>query len=97
MAGRGNPNPNEGEDTGDERLDIMGGPGAYWFAGSFKGHFQRRYANATGGSVKIEVWTSDQGFAAEERYICKEIQVVIRAARFFAEFGDFDPSVTWEN
>jgi hypothetical protein len=87
----------EGQDTAEDRFEIMGGPGAYWLAGSFKGYFQRRYVNPSGGSKEVAVWTSDQGFADEERHICKEIEIVLRAARYFADHADFDPAVTWED
>ena len=42
------------------------------------------------------VWTSDQGFGDAERHICRDIEVAVRAARYYAETGGFDPSVLWE-
>jgi hypothetical protein len=81
----------------DERLDVMGGEGAYWVAGLFGGYFQRRFVNLAGGGDKVRVWTSDQGFADEERFICKDVELVLKVARYFAEHGDFDPSVSWED
>jgi hypothetical protein len=86
----------EGEDMGDDRFEVMGGPGAYWIADSFGGYCQRRYVNPDGGSNEIDVWTSDQGFADEGRYICKDVDVVIGAAKYFVNHGDFDTSITWE-
>ncbi len=94
--------------TDYDRLEIMGGQGAYrpqwdpsgepafWVAGSFKGYQQRRLLNPNGGNQEIAVWTSDQGFADEDRFVCRDLRVVLQVARYFAEVGDFDPSVAWE-
>ena len=80
-----------------EVFEVMGGEGVYWDAGSFDGYFQRRYLNPEGGKKDITVWTSDQGFGAAEKHICRDIEVVLRAARYYAEHGGFDPSVSWES
>jgi hypothetical protein len=79
----------------DERLEVMGGAGAYWVAGSFGGYFQRRMVNPKGGDEEVRVWTSDQGFADQGQFVCEDIEIVVRVARYFAEHGDFDPSVPW--
>ena len=65
-------------------------------AGSFDGYFQRRFLNPEGGDEDVLVWTSDQGFGDAARHICRDIEVVLRAARYYAENGGFDPAVTWE-
>src|SRR5215831_6892982 len=75
-----------------EVFEVMGGEGVFWFAGSLGGYFQRRFLNPRGGDDAVVVWTSDQGFGAAERHICRDIEVVLRAARYYAERGDFDPS-----
>lgn len=81
----------------EERLEVMGGNGAYWVAGTFDGYFQRRLVNPHGGSAEIPVWTSDQGFSDEERFVVGDVELVLRVARYFAEHGDFDPFVPWED
>lgn len=86
---------NEAEDD-DERLEIIGGGGDYWLAGNVDGHWQRRLQNPDGGSERVRVWTSDQGFSDEERHICHDLHRVLRAARYFFEHGGFDPSLDWE-
>jgi hypothetical protein len=80
----------------DEQLEIMGGEGRFWVAASIKGYTQRRLTNPSGGTEEIDVWTSDQGFADEERFISYDIDEVLRVTRHFAEHADFDPTVTWE-
>jgi len=80
---------------GEEEFQILGGPGSYWFAVCTGGN-QRRYFNPARGSEEIAVWTSDQGFADEARFICDDVEIVLKAARHYAETGDFDPTISWE-
>jgi Immunity protein Imm1 len=80
-----------------EVFEVMGGEGVYWIAGSLDGYFQRRFLNPEGGDEDVVVWTSDQGFGAADRHICRDVEVVLRAARYYAEHGGFDPSVSWES
>jgi len=87
----------ETQEDEDERLEIMGGEGDYWVAGTFDGYFQRRFVNPDGGDDEIAVWTSDQGFGDAARYICHDVDVVVRVARYFFDHREFDPSVAWEN
>ena len=75
----------------------MGSQGDYWVAGTFDGYFQRRLVNRDGGDEEIQVWTSDQGFADEGRYICHDVEMVVRVARYFFDHRDFDPGVAWED
>jgi hypothetical protein len=76
-------------------FEIMGGNGAWWLAGTFDGYFQRRLDYPEQGEAEVAVWTSDQGFADAERHICHDVEVAIRAARYFYDHGDFDPSLKW--
>jgi hypothetical protein len=80
-----------------EVFEVMGGEGVYWFAGSFDGYYQRRFLNPAGGDDDVVLWTSDQGFGDAELHICRDVEVVLQAARYYAERGGFDPSVTWES
>ena len=79
-----------------KRVEVMGGDGAYWLAGTFGGYFQRRLDYPERGEQAVEVWTSDQGFADTERHVCRDVEAAIRAARYYAERGGFDPSLRWE-
>jgi hypothetical protein len=82
-------------DGSSECLEVMGGEGAWWVAGTFAGYFQRRIDYPERGEQEVEVWTSDQGFADAERHICRDLETVVRAARHYAEHGGFDPSLEW--
>jgi hypothetical protein len=79
-----------------EVFEVMGGKGVYWLAGSFDGYFQRRFVNPAAGDDEVIVWTSDQGFGDTDRHICRDIDIVLRVVRHYAEKGAFDPSVLWE-
>ena len=80
----------------EERLEVMGGDGDYWIAGSFNGYSQRRLMNRRGSDAEVQVWKSDQGYADADRHICHDAEVVLRIARYFFDHADFDPSVEWE-
>ena len=93
----------ETEDEADQSIDgtgqlleVMGGNGVYWLAGSFEGYFQRRLDYPEQGDGEVDVWTSDQGFADSKRHTCSDIEAVLHAARYYYEHGGFDPSVQWE-
>ena len=87
----------EHELSGDyDAFEVMGGEGVWWLAGTFGGYFQRRLDYPERGELEIAVWTSDQGFADAERHICRDLEAIVRAARYFAEHGGFDPSFRWE-
>ena len=76
-------------------LEVMGGEGVWWLAGSFGGYFQRRLDYPERGEEEVTVWTSDQGYSDAERHMCRDLGVVIRAARYYADHGDFDPALRW--
>ena len=74
---------------------VMGGQGAFIFSVFLDG-VERRYLNPNGGDHSIPVWVSDQGYEAEERYVCFDINVVLKATRYFFENGGLYPELTWE-
>jgi mannose-6-phosphate isomerase-like protein (cupin superfamily) len=79
----------------DEVFQVMGGRGAYWVAGNVDGSFERRLHFPEQGGEEVEVWESDQGYAAPARHVCFDVEAVLRAARYYAERGGFDPHFTW--
>jgi hypothetical protein len=79
-----------------QSLEILGGERAYWLAASVEGYFQRRLYFPDKGSEEVRVWTSDQGFADEARFVTDDIGTALQAARYFFEHGSFDPSLPWE-
>ncbi len=95
------PTEDEQAHVGDgsrECLQIMGGEGVYWLAVCVEGGFcQHRLIHADAGDEEIEVWTSDQGFADAARHICRDAEIVVRAAKYYAQSGKFDPTLSWEN
>jgi hypothetical protein len=84
------------EVVNDQQLEIMGGRGAYWVAGTIGDYYQRRLHDPNRGQERVRVWTSDQGFAESAMYLCSDVEVVLRAARYFCEHGDLDPGLPWE-
>ena len=85
------------EQTDDNYMTVMGGNGAYWLSISVDGLDQRRVSFPDQGSDEVQVWTSDQGFSDEQRHICFDIEIVLKAAKFFADTADFDPTLPWES
>ncbi len=80
-------------------LNIIGGKGEYGLTGFDERHHERfrfRDPSRPKGSDRIEIWTSDQGAAFQATYLCNDLAVVLRIAKHFAETGNLDPSVIWE-
>jgi hypothetical protein len=85
-------------DEFSERLEVLRGAGVYWLAGTFGGYIQRKVLDPPCGREEVEVYPrrKEMGFAAAERNLTRDVEVVLRAARYYAERGAFDPSVSWE-
>ena len=51
-----------------------------------------------GGPEEVELYPPriEQGFGAPARHVTGDVGLVLRAARHYAERGEFDPSVPWE-
>jgi hypothetical protein len=79
-----------------EALTLLGGAGDYWIAITAAGYFQRRYVDPSGDARLVELWTSDQGFSDEARFVCRDLGIVRRIVRYYAETGGFDPGASWE-
>ncbi len=77
-------------------FEIMGGSGDYWMAYSCEEFQQGRYFGPEQGDAVIDVWTSDQGFSAENRFICHDLNRVIAAAAYFYDHGQPAPFIPWE-
>jgi hypothetical protein len=78
-----------------EWFTVIGGNGEYWFAATVAGQWEKRFLNPVGNDQRVELWTSDQGFSAPDKEVCRDLEVVLRAARFYAENCDYDPSIPW--
>ena len=81
---------------GEDCLSVLGGPKGYAIsvADSEGGWLQYCDPRHTGGDVPV--WTSDQGYYPKERYVTYDVELVLRVARHYAEGGQRDPSVQWE-
>jgi hypothetical protein len=85
-------------DEFSERLEVLGGASFYWLAGTFGGYFQRRLLGPTAGSEEVELYGRriEMGFGAPARNVTADTELVLRAARYYVEHGEFDPSASWE-
>ena len=87
----------ETENSTVDCLTIMGGDGVYWLALSAGRYDQLRLFDPNKGSHEIDVWTSDQGFADEEKPVTYDRELVLRIARHFGETGEPLPEGVWES
>ena len=77
-------------------LNIMGGNGSYCVDGATPSDGRRRLVMSNHSRVKrVDVWLSDQGYATEEIFVCKDIETVVRVARHFCVHRRLDPSAEW--
>jgi hypothetical protein len=87
----------EDEDATVDCLTVMGGKGVFWLALTAGKYDQLRLFDPNKGSEEVEVWTSDQGFADEERYVTYDLDLVMRVAKHFGETGEPLPGAGWES
>jgi len=87
----------EDEDASVDCLTIMGGEGVYWLALTAGKYDQLRLYDPTKSSEEIQLWTSDQGFADEEKYVTYDRELVLRIAKYFGDTGEPLPEAGWEN
>ncbi len=87
----------EDEDASVDCLTVMGGDGIYWLGLTAGKYDQLRLLDPDKGTEEVELWTSDQGFADEERYITRDLDLVLSAAKHFGETGEPLPDATWES
>ena len=81
---------------GEDCFSVLGGPNGYAITSEVKelGWVQYCDPSHTGGPV--DVWTSDQGFYPDERYVTYDVELVVGLTRYYAEHGRLDPSVQWD-
>jgi hypothetical protein len=76
-------------------LTIMGGVGVYWAALSAGKYDQLLLFDPDKSSNVVELWTSDQGFGDYEFHVT-DIELVLRVAKHFADTGEPQLDVTWD-
>jgi hypothetical protein len=80
-------------------LDVIGGKGEYGLSGhDGRWHDRWRFRDPSrpNGPELIDIWVTDQGAAFEETYLCNDLSLVLRVCKHFAELGQLDTSVVWE-
>jgi hypothetical protein len=75
------------EGRGD--LDVFGGRGRYAIECRLAGEPERCYCDESkaNGEERVRIWESNQGAYVEEKYLCDDIDLALRIARYFAERG----------
>jgi hypothetical protein len=81
---------------GENCLSVLGGPNGYAISAADAEGAWLQYCDPTHTGGEVPVWTSDQGFYPSERNVTYDIDLVLRVARHYAERGELDPSVQWE-
>jgi hypothetical protein len=85
----------EHADQGDEPdLEILGGEGAFAIQGLRAGK-AFRFSDQARGDEPVAVWISDQGAEMPARYVCHDLNIVLRATKNFCERGELDPTLSW--
>jgi len=87
----------EDEDATVDCLTIMGSDGVYWLGLSAGKYDQLRLYDPNKSSEEVQLWTSDQGFADEEKYVTYDRELVLRIAKYFGETGEPLPEASWES
>lgn len=82
---------------GVESFSVIGGNGEYWFAATIGSHFENHFLNLNGGDQEVELWTSDQGLSVRDKDVCRDVDLVLRAVRYYAEKGGYDPTISWKD
>ncbi len=75
-------------------FEVIGGDGVFAMQGR-QNDSSVMYFNPTGTEEQVEIWTSDQGADLSDKNICREIGVVLEAARYLFEHGELDPRLQW--
>jgi hypothetical protein len=79
-------------------LYILGGRGRFAMECRIVGELDRYYCDRTNpnGEERDQIWESNQGAFLEEKYLCDDIQKVLRIVRYFTRRGRPYPWVYWE-
>lgn len=84
------------ECRGEDCLSVLGGPNGYAISAADSAGGWLQYCDPTHTGGEVPVWTSDQGYYPEERFVTYDLELVLRVTRYYAESGQLDPSVQWE-
>jgi Immunity protein Imm1 len=81
---------------GEDCLSVLGGPNGYAISAADSAGGWIQYCDPRHTRDEVSIWTSDQGYYPEERFVTYALDVVLRVARYYAERGELDPSIQWE-
>jgi hypothetical protein len=81
---------------GEDCFSVLGGPNGYAITAEVKDLGWVQYCDPSHTGGPVDVWTSDQGFYPDEKYVAYDVELVVRLTRYYAEHGQLDPSVQWE-
>lgn len=78
----------------DDFLAVFGGNGVYALSAALNDSYPN-YHDASKSDEEIAVWTSDQGYYPEEKYVCCDLELVLKIAYYYAQFGKLSPAAVW--
>jgi immunity protein Imm1 of predicted polymorphic toxin system len=81
---------------GEDCLSVLGGPRGYAISAADSDGGWMQYCDPSHSGGEVPVWTSDQGYYPPARFVTYDLELVLRVARHYAESGELDPSVKWE-
>jgi hypothetical protein len=84
------------ECVGEDCMSVLGGKNGYAISVADARGEWLQYCDPSHTGGEIPVWTSDQGFYPSEQYVTYDLNLVLRVARYYADYGQLDPSVQWE-
>jgi hypothetical protein len=84
------------ECRGEDCMGVLGGPKGYAISAADAEGSWLQYCDPSHIGGEVPVWTSDQGFYPSERYVTYDLNRVLQVARHYAEHGQLDPRVQWE-
>jgi len=74
----------------------MGGNGDYVIEATDNEGRHRRAKFLSQSGEPIDIWISDQGCEVNEKYVCHDLEFVVRILKEFAETGKFETDLVWE-
>ncbi|HUO07509.1 MAG TPA: hypothetical protein VM008_04350 [Phycisphaerae bacterium] len=86
-------------DAADDEVpdfEVMGGDGDYVMAVTDPNGVHRRFRFPSHSNKWLHVWTSDQGCEMEEKFVCHDVDFVLRVLRRYADTGELEPSAVLE-
>jgi hypothetical protein len=66
---------------GEDCFSVLDGPNGYAITAEVEGRGWVQYCDPSHTGGPVHVWTSDQGFYPEERYVTYDVELVLRLTR----------------